>query len=245
MRVSQDVLAVLSAAETAGNTLRLTGQLERKLYEQTAKVLEAAGGKWVRKHKVHMFDGSAADAIEQVLLTGEIVAAKQELGAFFTPGPLADRVIDAARLAPGIAVLEPSAGAGALASRALLAGCKVDCVEIHDKFVHLLCSTPYNAVVHNDFLSIVPVRNYDRVVMNPPFARQADIDHVLHALKFLKRGGMLVAIMSAGVEFREDRKAREFRETIRKLGGTITRLPEGSFAESGTNVNTVMVEVWP
>jgi 16S rRNA G1207 methylase RsmC len=35
--------------------------------------------------------------------------------------------------------------------------------------------------------------------MNPPFARQADIHHVNHALKFLKPDGLLVSVMSAGV----------------------------------------------
>ena len=44
MRVDNAVLAVLSVAATEGNQLFLTGQLDRKLYEKTNKVLEAAGG---------------------------------------------------------------------------------------------------------------------------------------------------------------------------------------------------------
>ena len=79
--------------------------------------------------------------------------------------------------------------------------------------------------------------------MNPPFADQADIDHVTHALSFLKPGGKLVAIMSAGVTFREDRKASDFRALIWGMGGTMNELPEDSFKQSGTNVRTVLVEV--
>ncbi len=54
MRVEDDVLAVLSRAETNGNALVLIGQLDRLMYERTNKVLEAAGGKWNRKAKAHM-----------------------------------------------------------------------------------------------------------------------------------------------------------------------------------------------
>jgi hypothetical protein len=84
---------------------------------------------------------------------------------------------------------------------------------------------------------------FDRVVMNPPFADQADIAHVTHALTFLKEGGKLVAIMSAGMSFRTDRKATAFRATIERMGGTIETLPPDSFKVSGTGVNTVMVQV--
>jgi 16S rRNA G1207 methylase RsmC len=34
---------------------------------------------------------------------------------------------------------------------------------------------------------------YDRVVMNPPFDLERDVDHVTHALKFLEPEGQLVA----------------------------------------------------
>jgi hypothetical protein len=81
--------------------------------------------------------------------------------------------------------------------------------------------------------------------MNPPFAGQADIEHVTHALNFLKPGGKLVAIMSAGVTFRQDRKAADFRALIWGMGGTIEELPEDAFKQSGTSVRTVLVEVCP
>ena len=45
MRVDDDVLAVLSAAEVAGNEIRLIGQLDRAMYNKVNKVIEAAGGK--------------------------------------------------------------------------------------------------------------------------------------------------------------------------------------------------------
>ena len=45
MKIADDVLAVLSAAETNGNKLLLVGQLDRKMYVKANEVLEAAGGK--------------------------------------------------------------------------------------------------------------------------------------------------------------------------------------------------------
>ena len=241
MRVTPDILAVLSAAECDGPALRLTGKLDRSTYQTVNRAIEAAGGKWSKKAQAHLFDGDASEAIEAILLTGEVTAAKQEFGAFFTPRPVADRVITLAALEPGQAVLEPSAGHGALAAPALLAGCIVDCVEILEKHVRVLCSTAYNAVVHNDFLKIDPWPQYDRVVMNPPFAKRADIAHVRHATRFLKPGGRLVAIMSAGIRFRQDRLASEFRDFVAERGGEFENLAPGAFKESGADVNACIV----
>ena len=62
MIVADDVLSVLSIAQCAGNALQLPPQqLDRQLYVRTNKVIEAAGGKWNRKTRAHVFDGDAAE----------------------------------------------------------------------------------------------------------------------------------------------------------------------------------------
>ena len=76
MRVDNAVLAVLSVAATEGNQLFLTGQLDRKLYEKTNKVLESAGGKWNPKAKAHVFESDAADRIDQIIVSGEVEIPK-------------------------------------------------------------------------------------------------------------------------------------------------------------------------
>ena len=149
--------------------------------------------------------------------------------------------------APPLTVLEPSAGTGNLARRCVEAGAVVDCVEYQPALAEQLKrSRKYRKVQCGDFLAILPdpARLYDRVVMNPPFDRERDIDHVLHALKFLKPDGCLVAIMSASTEFRETRKSIAFRELIEGMGGRYRDLPAGSFASVGTYVNTLMLRVW-
>lgn len=241
MKVPTAVLEVLDRAETDGPRLVLTGTLDRKLYTDTAKVLEAAGGKWNRKERAHLFDGDAADAIEPVILTGEIVSAKQQFGYFPTPALIVQQLIDLAGLKPGMTVLEPSAGRGAIASAVAAQGATVDCVEVQEDHASVIFDAGYaNLVLLRDFLTTDPGTGYDRVVMNPPFARQDDVRHVLHAHRFLKPGGLLVAVMSNGVTFRDTPLTREFRALLEAEGGELHPLPDGAFKESGTGVNTVI-----
>lgn len=78
-------------------------------------------------------------------------------------------------------------------------------------------------------------------MMNPPFANGADIDHVSHALKFLKPSGRLVAIMSAGVKTSTTKKAKAFLELLKGYEWSFRNVPDGAFKESGTNVRVTML----
>lgn len=111
----------------------------------------------------------------------------------------------------------------------------------HQALVEL--GIPGAIVTKADFLLASPNPVYDRVMMNPPFAKQADIRHVLHALKFLRPDGLLVSVMSAGVTFRDNRLTQDFRDLVRSRGGDIEALPDGAFKASGTMVNTVIVTI--
>ena len=79
--------------------------------------------------------------------------------------------------------------------------------------------------------------------MNPPFAKGADVRHVMHAIKFVKSGGRLVAIMSAGVPGRRDKATVAFRAKLEAAGGWFTDVPEGAFKASGTDVRTVIAVI--
>jgi predicted RNA methylase len=245
MIVEEEVLRLLERGETSGNFYRLpSGQLERKLYERVNKVLEAAGGKWNRRAQKHEFEGiAAADALEPVFLTGQIVSAKSEFGFFETPPAIADRVVALARIDVLHEVLEPSAGRGALARRALAITPNVDAIELLGaNFQVLLALEPRLRVAQTgDFLQIAPRPMYDRVIMNPPFAKRADVKHIFRAAQWLRPGGRLVAIASAAVTFRDDSLGRDFRAMVEGHGGEIEKLPAGSFKESGTDVNPVLI----
>ncbi len=120
----------------------------------------------------------------------------------------------------------------------------MDCVELSEQRAAVIESAGYaRRVKVADFLAIDPEPVYDRVLMNPPFAAKADIHHVTHALKFLRPGGLLVAIMGAGTEFRQDGLTASFRDSVGEAGGTVTALPEQAFRESGTDAHTVLVTI--
>lgn len=248
MKIANDVLAVLSAATTAGSHVSLNGQLDRALYARINKVLEAAGGKWNTKAKAHVFTGEAAARMDQIILTGEVALPKDEFEFFPTPPSVVARMLELAEICDDMFVLEPSAGRGAIAVAAQRSAndVKVDMYELmpeNNAALHAL-NLPLSGLDDPvDFLTIRPIRAYDRVVMNPPFSRQADIKHVLHALKFLKPGGRLVSVMAAGVTFRQDARATDFRALVEARGGTIELPPEGSFKSSGTGVSTVLVVI--
>lgn len=244
MRVQDDVLAVLSHAETNGNALVLVGQLDRNMYTRTNKVLEAAGGKWNRKAKAHLFDDEAATRVDQIILSGEVAVPKDEFNFFPSPPDVVARLMELACVRPGMRVLEPSAGKGAIAYACVDAGATVDCFELMEaNFIALAGDARLGSVRHMDFLAQAPEPIYDRVGMNPPFLKQADIKHVLHALRFLKPGGLLVSVMAAGVAFRENKLTEDFRDMIRERGGNIEALPEGAFKVSGTMVRSVIVTI--
>lgn len=166
---------------------------------------------------------------------------------FPTPRSLASRMIDEARLRPGARILEPSAGTGRLIDAAITSDfppAEIVAVEINPALASALLAKYGGAakVRHGDFMACgAELGLFDVVLMNPPFAEQADVRHVLHAAQFLKPGGRLVAIMSAGVTFRGDRSAETFRAFVESTGGTLEPLPPDTFKESGTSVNSVLV----
>lgn len=164
---------------------------------------------------------------------------------FPTPPDLVQRVMSEAGLnyQDGLLVLEPSAGDGDLAREAVRLGHTVDCVECSNaRASALLASGLYWSVDCRDFLQVSPDGRYDVVVMNPPFGKGQSIDHVWHAMEFLRPGGKLVAIMPAGVEFSSTRRAVALRDRVKEHRGQWWDLPAGSFAPA-TNVNTTLLVV--
>lgn len=233
MKVKDEVADVLANSAVKERMLYLPdGQLDRKLYLDVNKVLVSIGGKWNRKAGAHVFDDDPEAAVGQILLTGEYTDSKKELQFFETPDGLAQRLVAMADIREGETVLEPSAGRGKIAR--FISGC--DCVELDARNRSFLEENGYS-VVGKDFLNFE--REYDVIVANPPFAKQRDIDHVLHMLKFAKRS--VVSVMSVSVTFRTNRKTVDFRETIENLGGTIEILPDDSFASSGTRVRACIM----
>lgn len=247
MSIDAIVLGILGRSEIEGSILRLPDErLDRKTYEAVNTVIVIAGGKWNKKWKGHVFDCDAADVIDGILLTGEVQNVRQDFGQFDSPPAVVARVVKLAEIRHGLSALEPSAGIGNIALAATEAGATVDCYEIDEKRFtrlkqHMMDGVPLGMLWRGDFLGQPSIRKYDRVVMNPPFAKQADIAHVMHAAKFLKPGGRLVSVMSPTWRTRGTKVAQEFRALLSSLHAAAVDLPAGSFKGSGTGVNAVIV----
>ena len=250
LTVPTEVLDILSRSTITIDRLVLPPeQLDRALYEKVNKAILAAGGKWDKKAKAHLFDRDPREALGLAVETGSVVNRKQALQAFYTPVELADRVAALADPKPSERVLEPSIGEGALA---LAVTRREDSVSIvgYDRDVGavlrakdaLLCSV----ISVIDFLDVAPEPTFDLVVMNPPFTKDQDIDHVMHAWKFVRPGGRLVSIMSATWSHRGGgrfKKRQQFSAFVEGLKGEVVDLGGDAFKSVGASVYTVLLRL--
>nr|WP_240332709.1 LPD38 domain-containing protein [Aeromonas hydrophila] len=182
-------------------------------------------------------------AEKMVALKRKLVGNRNAFIDFFpTPESHAADLVALAGIEPGMTVLEPSAGHGMLAEAARAAGAKVDAVELAGDLREILQAKGFG-LVGSDFMATTPAQSYDAVVMNPPFSNDMDIDHVRHAYDFLKPGGRLAAIVSAGAGQQSTRKGQEFAAWLDTLGAVVEPMREGAFKDSlnPTGVRTKII----
>jgi predicted RNA methylase len=187
---------------------------------------------------------------ERVLRLTREAALMRIPGYFATPHEAAEYVLAIARVEDGNTILEPSAGTGSLIDtvrqhhpQAKVSYCELNC------FLLDILRDKYEGVdgvsfLGRDFLEVDRHRvenGFDRIIMNPPFERGEDADHVLHAYELLAPGGILTAIVSGGVFSRSDKKSKTFREFLESAQALVKNMPPGSFKSSGTSVETKIV----
>lgn len=161
-------------------------------------------------------------------------AVAKDLQFYWTPDAVVSAAIELAgvyRRDPAFRVLEPSCGDGRILDGLRKAGCSTLGIEYHAGRA-AQAKAKGHAVVTANFLECPPKPEFDAVVMNPPFYGRHYVKHVRHALKFLKHGGTLVAILPATAHY--DHK---------ELEGHWQDLPVASFAEAGTNVPTGLLRI--
>lgn len=119
-----------------------------------------------------------------------------------TPAHLARKMLDKVNFKEVTTVLEPSAGKGDLIEMVKqkeggLYGCKfdIDAIEKDANLRHILNGKEYRTV-HDDFLTYETFKQYDLIIMNPPFSDGCK--HILKALEMQKRnGGQIVCLLNA------------------------------------------------
>ncbi|CAM0016962.1 hypothetical protein VPHD171_0021 [Vibrio phage D171] len=163
---------------------------------------------------------------------------------FPTPQTISQDIIDLADIKEGMKVLEPSAGNGELAQAISNAGGDLDVVELAGDLRNILTEKGFN-LVGDDFLNYSTGADYDRIVMNPPFSNDQDIDHIYHAFNMLKPGGRIVAITSSMAGDRSNNKNKQFREWLDNLNAEEADLPSDAFMDSlnPTGVNTKVITI--
>lgn len=258
--VPDNVADVLRWSDCSGKSITLPEQLDRETYVQVDKVLKAMGGKWSRGAKAHIFADDVATIFADVLSAGKVLDEKKTYQFFETPSELAIRMVAMAQIATGDIVLEPSAGRGAIL-RHIPHSANTVAVELNPKMVEHLKATcpprPFEvnepkgslALIEGDFLQLGKLAQsklfamrFDAIVMNPPFSELQDVEHVMHAYDLLSPGGRLVAVMSPAGWSNSTKKAQQFREWLGGIEGAMAeQLPEGTFKESGTGVNTMLL----
>lgn len=158
-------------------------------------------------------------------------AVSKDLQYYPTPKEVVDRVLEDIYRLEGAKVLEPSCGCGRIMDALREQGAEVFGIEFDVGRV-AQCRAKGHKVMQANFLETVPNPIYDHVVMNPPFYGKHYAQHAEHALKFLKDGGRLTAILPITARYDHG-----------LLQGRWSDLPIGSFRESGTNINTTVLTI--
>lgn len=125
-------------------------------------------------------------------------------------------------------ILEPSCGCGRFLDEIAARGGSGYGIE-YDAGRAAESRAKGHAVFTGNFLDVQPQPKFDYVIMNPPFYGKHYAKHVEHAMKFLRDGGKLIAVLPVTARYDHG-----------LLKGRWEDLPVGSFSESGTNINTTI-----
>jgi len=235
---------VLKNCKVDGFVVKLPdGQLDRKLYQEVAKSLELIGGKW-KGGKVFgfVFLIDPTELLNEIA-NGEKRNFKKEFQFFGTSKSLSKKLVKLAELCSYDIVLEPSAGQGAIISAInnSIPEITPDCYEFMELNRLILNTSIFKFnLIGEDFLKHGD-KQYTKIIANPPFSNNQDIDHLLEMYKILSVGGRLVCITSESWENGNQKKQKDFRKWLDTVDSKVLNIEKGSFKESGTMVGGKIV----
>lgn len=246
MNIPENILNILAECKIENNILFLPPeQLERNIYVAVNQCLENIGGKWNKKAKGHIFDYDPTEAFEILIFTGETENMKKAFQFFPTPRKIAELMCGMAELSTAVKILEPGCGKGDLADVIYEHNQNLTCIELNNEMKRYLERKPYVSIVGMDFLEYYPETEklYDRIIMNPPFHKQQDIDHILHSYDILSNKGILISVMSTSPFFRTNKKSVDFREWLSRNNAEVIDIAAEAFKESGTLIPTKIIKI--
>lgn len=216
-------------------------QFKQKAYLEAKKWIEETGGSWNTSKQGFTWDFDA-NRVVQILLQGRRYNLQKEFQFFATPAKIADLAVSKfTSIEPDMTILEPSAGRGALveAVHRRCPSAVVDCYELMPENVPYLEKVEGAHIVGTDFCHCHD--KYDRIIANPPFANNQDIDHLYMMYERLNVGGELSCIVSQHWKFANDQKCTHFRQWLEMNEAKIIDFDKGEFKESGTIVGTSLI----
>ena len=239
IEITEEVKSTLKEGTISGCSYFLPNiQLDRKQYLEVNKILELLGGKWNRSAKCHIFESDIADKLMDALNDDNLIDKKKTYQFFETPKEIAEKIVQLAEIKENDCILEPSAGLGSIVNEILRIHSPVYAIEIQDENRKELEKIDGIKIIARDFLHYeYSGLKFDKIIMNPPFTGGQDADHILHAYELLANGGRIISIVPSTTPTKEQKKYKE----LQKLISEVIDLPECSFEESGTKVNTKII----
>jgi|GEM_PF-553093 len=244
--IIMDKITCLQSCIVEGLIIKLPDyQLDRKVYQEVAKSLELIGGKWKGgKIAGFVFNEDPTDLLAQIA-GGESRNLKKEYQFYATPPAIADWLVQLADIKPEHKILEPSAGQGAIinAVNRILPEQRVyyyELMPINQTFLEKISHSRY---LEDDYIQSSCLSDFDRIIANPPFAKNQDINHVMKMYVDLKPGGRLVSIMSKHWLTSTNKKETEFREFVEYHKAEYHNIEAGAFKESGTMISMQVIVI--
>jgi len=164
---------------------------------------------------------------------------------FATPEPLGLKMVEWAGISPGMDVLEPSAGHGAIARWFPDLARKV-VIEPSHELASRIGLVSDAKIVTERFEDHHVVNKYDAIVMNPPFgtAGKLAMEHVAKAFTHLREGGRIVALIPEGPSMEKRFDAWYESEAAKHAHLRMSlSLPAVTFERAGTSVRTRVVVI--
>lgn len=235
--------AIINECQVEGNHIKLPAiQLDRTTYMEVAKKLQKIGGKWTGgKVQAFVFPYNPSELLAD-LQEGKDRNIKKEFQFFETPQALAKQLVELAEIPMYAVVLEPSGGRGAIIRR-IHPSCSIYTYETNELFYDDLLAIHNCDLLGKDFLEADESGSFPRIVANPPFSKNQDIDHIRKMYAVLMDGGVMVSVASKHWQTSLNTKEREFRNWLVTVGAEIIDVPAETFKESGTNIATVIIKI--
>ena len=192
-----------------------------------------------KQHKIEELENAINDIIE----TWEVETLKETIKKFQfypTPKEVAEYLVELAELKNWDRVLEPSAWQWAIykeiPNHLYCVG-----IDLNTDNYNILRKTFWDSrweIIQMDFLDY-SMDTFDKIIANPPFSKSQDVKHILHMYELLNDWWRIVSVASTSIKTRE----WKLYDELRALNPEFIKLPDWSFKESWTMVNSVIVVI--